>query len=1281
MAERRPARGAAKSARRAPSKSAATAAVARAPKAVAKVAAKAAAKAVAKVAPKAVTKSAAKRTSAAVTTAPASRATSGRLAGKIAFITGAAGNIGTDIVRLYLAEGAKVAMAGRDVAKLHATREALLAEAGAPHDHALVVPMDGGDPAQVHAAIAATVAAYGRIDVLVNNAGSSGPKQRIEDLPLDRAELDAARAAGSIDNESVQDAARSLLGMAWYVTRAAIPHLAPGASIVNVTTIFSRTEYFGRTAYVVPKAAFNALSRNLALELGARGIRVNTVLPGPIDSERIRNVFAAMDKLRHGTRGTTAREFIDRMSLARTRSGKPEFGLPSIRDVANAVLFLGTEESAAFNGHDFEVTHGMAAEVESKSSWMSRPALRTVDGTGAKILIAAGEQLADALEIARIQARCGAEVLLGLPTPELVKQATGILDPTPEDRRIQPVLVDRTRPHTVAAALAPEAGSGRLSGAIILPAAGPHALRGPLSLVTDAEIAAFIEREIIGMLALARELSRFWHRYSGLDQGARVVFLSNGDDGAGNAVADVLRAAVEELLRVWRQESAADMREGEPGVVQWGNQMLRWSNSESENLPFAARQVARLLFTHRRIEPIDIYVPRSIREATGARRAAVPEIETLHGLHKGKVALITGGSSGIGGQIGRFLAASGARVMLVARGAESLTAMRDAIVAELEDSGYWGARRRVQTLAGVDVGDLAAVEHAVKVTLDTFGRVDILINCAGVAGAEEMVVDMSLDAWRYTLDANLVSNYALMQRVIPLMKAQGSGYILNVSSYFGGEKYVATPYPNRSDYAVSKAGQRALAESLARFVGPEIQINAIAPGPVEGERLKGKGGKAGLFERRGRLILDNRRLNAAYAAVVRGLRAGEPVDTLLDWIAINSVARILDGDAPAPLARLAKTVRAEKEEGATWSEFLVNASIARKLVARLARAGYLVGDEGVAAGEDCVAKLVVPPEPFLPPAQVRSEATKIRDGVLSLLHLRRMPTETEVALATVYFLADRAISGETFQPSGGLNLERSITERELFGSVKRERLELMRGRTVWLVGEHLVQHLARAASVFVTQGQAGKVVLITRTKAAAAAVIEHLSPSEAAVVRVVACNGDVEAGMDAALRDSGRPATIVCTPFAPLPDQVHDASGRWMDTAAFRAMVEEQLTHHFRVARKAALYDDANLMLVSPDVPAGSSAEPFALANFFKTSLHAFTGTLAVECERLVHDAVINQINLTRRARSEEPRDAAETAEELERFGRAVLLAGAPLARLEDSRYRSRIYRGMAITV
>jgi len=70
-----------------------------------------------------------------------------------------------------------------------------------------------------------------------------------------------------------------------------------------------------------------------------------------------------------------------------------------------------------------------------------------------------------------------------------------------------------------------------------------------------------------------------------------------------------------------------------------------------------------------------------------------------------------------------------------------------------------------------------------------------------------------------------------------------------------------------------------------------------------------------------------------------------------------------------------------------------------------------------------------------------------------------------------------------------------------------------------------------------------------------------------------------------------------------------------------------------------------------------------------------------VENERLIHEVPVNQINLTRRARSEEPQNAEETAEELERFARAVLLESAPIVGEDESRYRSRIYRGMAITV
>ncbi len=136
-----------------------------------------------------------------------------------------------------------------------------------------------------------------------------------------------------------------------------------------------------------------------------------------------------------------------------------------------------------------------------------------------------------------------------------------------------------------------------------------------------------------------------------------------------------------------------------------------------------------------------------------------------------------------------------------------------------------------------------SVRNAIADVVRRFGRIDHLINNAGVAGAEEMVVDISMDTWNFTLDANLISNFVLMHHIVPLTKAQGSGYVLNVSSYFGGEKYLAVAYPHRADHAVSKSGQRAMIESMARYLGPEVQFNAIAPGSVDGDRLAGTGGK------------------------------------------------------------------------------------------------------------------------------------------------------------------------------------------------------------------------------------------------------------------------------------------------------------------------------------------------------------------------------------------------------------------------------------------------------
>jgi malonyl-CoA reductase/3-hydroxypropionate dehydrogenase (NADP+) len=175
---------------------------------------------------------------------------------------------------------------------------------------------------------------------------------------------------------------------------------------------------------------------------------------------------------------------------------------------------------------------------------------------------------------------------------------------------------------------------------------------------------------------------------------------------------------------------------------------------------------------------------------------------------------------------------------------------------------------------------------------------------------------------------------------------------------------------------------------------------------------------------------------------------------------------------------------------------------------------------------------------------------------------------------------------------------------------------------------------------------------------------------------------DLEGGMDKALQLAGSPAAVVSTPFTPLPSQIlHEEGTAALDASGFAALVEAHLTHHFRVARKVSLFDHVRLVLVSPDVPVRPTHAEFALANFVKTTLHALTATLGVENERLVHNVPVNQINLTRRVRSEEPRDSAEQAEEQERFAHAVLLATAPLPEPEDSRYRARIYRGLAITV
>ncbi len=1220
------------------------------------------------------------------TTGPSAAGThKGRLAGKIAVVTGAAGNLGTQISRSFVREGAFLIMTGRTRDRIEAARAAVMAETSAPAERVATAVLDGADAESVRRAITQIKEQYGRIDVLINNAGSAGPKQPLENLPLTEAERD-----GCGESETVAEAMRNTLGVTWNLARAAAPCMPVGGAMVNISTIFSHTRYYGRAAYVVPKAALNALSRRLAKELGPRGIRVNTVFPGPIESDRIRTAFAAMDAVQGNREGETAERVMGRMSLKRrTPDALLTRTMPTPQDIAQTCLFLGGDESAALNGVEIDVTHGMDVRKESRSTYLTRPSMRSLDGTGVSVLILAGEQWLDALEMARIQIACGARVLLGLSRQADVAQAEARTRALQVGDGLTIARFNRVEPDRMEAALAAyTADHGPVTSAIIMPVKAPDHYTGTLVEADDATVNGFMDVELVGAMAVARTLGRYWQADHGVDDAPRFVFMSNPSDGGEEIYNDILAAGIGQLITIWRDEARVAAEKGGHRRAAWGNQIVRYTNREDENTRFAAGHATRIVFKEQKVAEVTLTLPANIGEETGARRAMVGFAENMMGLHLGKVAFITGGSAGIGGQVARLLALAGAKVMMVARRQSELEAARDRIVGELQDVGFAGVDRRVKIMPDVDVSDFDSLKRAVDVTVATFGRIDYLINNAGIAGAEDMVVDMAVADWRRTLTANLVSNYLLMQQVVPMMKAQGGGYVLNVSSYFGGEKFLAVAYPNRADYAVSKAGQRAMVEAFSQFLGPQVQCNAIAPGPVDGDRLSGVGGRPGLFQRRARLILENRRLNATYAAVIRAVREGAQVETVLNRLARNNTSALShDADAPVQLRHLALDCAKQGDGVCSWDQFLLTRDLAARLMGRLRLGGYLLGHAAWAAApaartDDAAWLRYAPPEdvPFLPEALIAREAEKIGKGVLSQLHLGTMPTEAEVAQATIFFLADRAVSGETFMPSGGLRVERSTTEREMFGSPKSERLEQMRGRTVWLIGEHLADYIAHTIQHLIEQCGVARVVLLTRTTQGSAAILALLGGQPAETVQVLEAGDDIETAMDRALQHWDRPTTVVSMPMEPLPDRLFEAD-RPLASEEFDHVVEQNLTQHFRVARKASLYDGCQLVLVSPDVPYGCNGPAFALANFIKTTLHALTATLAVENERLVHDVPINQINLTRRVRSEEPRNEEEHQEELRRFARAVLLVGAPLPDAQDSRYRARIYRGTSMTV
>jgi NAD(P)-dependent dehydrogenase (short-subunit alcohol dehydrogenase family) len=195
----------------------------------------------------------------------------------------------------------------------------------------------------------------------------------------------------------------------------------------------------------------------------------------------------------------------------------------------------------------------------------------------------------------------------------------------------------------------------------------------------------------------------------------------------------------------------------------------------------------------------------------------MPHIQQLFDL-TGRVAIVTGGSRGLGLEMAEGLAEAGASLMLCARREQWLTPALD----ELRARGF-RAEGRV-----CDVANAADVQAVVDATMAAFGRVDILINNAGISWGERPEL-MGVDKWQKVLDTNLTGAFMFAQATGREMLKARSGAILNIASVAGLRSAVHGPH--YAAYVASKAGLMGLTRELAASWGPHgIRVNAIAPG-------------------------------------------------------------------------------------------------------------------------------------------------------------------------------------------------------------------------------------------------------------------------------------------------------------------------------------------------------------------------------------------------------------------------------------------------------------------
>ncbi len=258
-----------------------------------------------------------------------------KFADKVAIVTGGAAGIGGATARLLAEQGASVLIADINMPQAEANADTIRGEGGT----AEVISTNVGSHDDIAAMVDRAVDSWGRLDILVNNAFS----------PTDEGDGDALTVS-----EDAWDVGMATLVKAHFLaTKHAVPHMreAGGGSIVNISSVHGLLMAPGKLIYEAGKSAVIGITKQMAIDFGPDGIRVNAICPGHIVTER--------QQIRWDENPSGLRYFEDQYPVRRT-------GIPL--DIANAVSFLCSEEASFITGHALVVDGGLTIQLQEDFS-------------------------------------------------------------------------------------------------------------------------------------------------------------------------------------------------------------------------------------------------------------------------------------------------------------------------------------------------------------------------------------------------------------------------------------------------------------------------------------------------------------------------------------------------------------------------------------------------------------------------------------------------------------------------------------------------------------------------------------------------------------------------------------------------------------------------------------------------------------------------------------------------------------------------------------------------